>query len=139
MQGSFLYVIKQIELALRPRFMEACAARGISGAQYTALTVLDRHPGITSSDLARRSFVRAQTMATTLDPLIELGFVARVQDPEHGRRILLYLTPRGARAIADLTPLIDALEGEMLDGFSDEERVLFSDFLRKSRHNLTDS
>jgi DNA-binding MarR family transcriptional regulator len=137
LQGSFLYVIKQIELTLRPRFMEACAARGISGAKYTALTVLYRHPGITGSDLARRSFVRAQTMATTLDPLVERGFVVRAHDPEHGRRILLYLTPRGAQAISDLGPPIEALEGEMLEGLSETDRAAFADFLRKSANNLS--
>ncbi|KQV06086.1 MarR family winged helix-turn-helix transcriptional regulator [Leifsonia sp. Root112D2] len=134
--GSFVYVVKQLELGLRPRFFEACAAAGMTAAQYTALTVLQRRPGITSSELARRSFVRAQTMAATVDPLVEAGHVRRERDPEHGRRILLYLTESGSNAISTLNPQIDALEELLVSELSAKERAQFADYLRRCRHAL---
>jgi DNA-binding MarR family transcriptional regulator len=134
--SNFVYVIKQIELGLRPRLFEACAAAGMTAAQYTALTVLARRPGITSSELARRSFVRAQTMAATMDPLLEAGYVRRERDPLHGRRILLYLTDRGADAIAGLAPQIGALEELLVSDLSERERVQFADYLRRCRNAL---
>ncbi|MFT4307557.1 MAG: MarR family transcriptional regulator [Microbacterium sp.] len=134
--GGFVYVIKQLELALRPRLVAACAAAGMTVAQYTALTVLRRRPGITSSELARRSFVRAQTMATTMDPLIDAGMVRRERDPEHGRRILLHLTDAGARAIDDLSPRVAAIEDALLEEFEPAERAAFAAYLRRARRTM---
>ncbi|WP_159500494.1 MarR family winged helix-turn-helix transcriptional regulator [Microbacterium sp. 18062] len=136
--GNFVYVVKQLELALRPRFLAACAAAGMTAAQFTALTVLERRPGITSSELARRSFVRAQTMAATVDPLLEAGLVRRERDPEHGRRILLFLTDAGAAAVTGLKPQVAAVEDLMLADFDDDERAVFGELLRRARRALDD-
>lgn len=132
------YVIKQLDLALRPRLADACQTGGLSSAQYTALSVLTRRPGITSSELARRSFVRAQTMATTLDPLLEAGLIRRERDPGHGRRRLLFLTDAGRERITGVTPAVGALEDEMVAGLSSAERDQLGDLLRRCRNALSD-
>jgi DNA-binding MarR family transcriptional regulator len=108
----------------------------MTAAQYTAMSVLARRPGITSSELARRSFVRAQTMAATMDPLIESGLVSRERDPLHGRRILLYLTEPGAAAVAGLAPRVEQLEELLVSDLSEQERVQFADYLRRCRNAL---
>lgn len=135
-QSNYTYVIKQLELALRPYIDGACAAAGMTTAQYTALTVLERRPGITSSELARRSFVRAQTMAQTMDPMLEEGLVRRERDPQHARRLLLYLTDRGRAAIAQAAPRVQELEALIMTDFTDEEGEAFADYLRRARHTL---
>lgn len=134
--SNYVYVIKQLDLALRPRFFELCAAAGLTGAQYTALSVLHRRSGITSSELARRSFVRAQTMAATVDPLIEAGYVRREHDPDHGRRILLHLTDTGARVVDALAPRIDELERLLVSDLDPREQEQFADYLRRARATL---
>ncbi|WP_156760061.1 MarR family winged helix-turn-helix transcriptional regulator [Microbacterium karelineae] len=135
---NFTYVIKQIELALRPMIESACASAGMTTAQFTALTVLERRPGITSSELARRSFVRAQTMAQTMDPLLEAGLVRRERDPAHARRLLLSLTDEGRAAIARAQPPVDALEELIRSSFSEKESAEFADYLRRVRHALAE-
>lgn len=137
--GNLIYLIKQLDLALRPRLFEACAGAGLTIAQYTAMTVLARHPGITSSELARRLFVRAQTMAATMDPLLEAGLVARESDPQHGRRILLRLTERAADTVAALAPQVDALEELLVSELSPQERAQFADYLRRCRDALEEA
>lgn len=133
---NFTYVIKQVELALRPYIEAACADAGMTTAQYTALTVLERRPGITSSELARRSFVRAQSMAQTLDPLLDAGLVRRTRDPEHGRRLLLHLTDAGADAIARAHPAVGDLEALILNGFTAGEVATFAELLARVRRSL---
>lgn len=135
---NFTYVIKQIELALRPYIEGACASAGMTTAQFTALTVLERRPGITSSELARRSFVRAQTMAQTMDPLLEAGLVRRERDPDHARRLLLSLTEAGRTAIARAQPPVDELEELIRSSFSEEESAEFADYLRRVRRALAE-
>ena len=85
--GWFIYTIKQIELGLRIPTEEVAEQAGLTTAQFTALAVLERWPGITSSELARRSFVRAQTMAENVSVLLESGFIQRERDPENMRKI----------------------------------------------------
>jgi hypothetical protein len=41
---------------------------GLTALQYTALTVLERHPDMSVAQLARNSFVTAQSMADILAP-----------------------------------------------------------------------
>lgn len=133
---NLIYLIKQLESGLRRPFMTTIQEHGMSGAQYTALTVLDRLPGLTSSELARRSFVRAQTMAQTLAPLIEADLVRREVDPEHARQILLFITPEGRERVramrVDVQEIEDRLTAEMDDGQAEQLETL----LRLARHGL---
>ncbi|MDQ1129699.1 MarR family winged helix-turn-helix transcriptional regulator [Microbacterium sp. SORGH_AS_0888] len=133
---NFTYVIKQVELALRPHFNAICADAGLSPAQYTALTVLQRRPDLTSSELARRSFVRAQTMAATIDPLLAAGLVSRTPDPQHRRRMLLRLTDAGAARLAEIAPRIDALEELVVAELDETAQADFARFLRSARRSL---
>jgi DNA-binding MarR family transcriptional regulator len=138
-QTNLIYQIKELETVLRPRYLEALTDQPVTWTQYTALTVLERRPGITSSELARRSFVTAQSMASTINPLLTDGLVRRAQDPEHARRMLLFLTPAGSRVIAKVAPSVQALEDELGADLSAAERVVLSDLLRRCRRALGDA
>lgn len=134
---SIPYLIKQLELTLGPRFNAVCASVGMTPAQFTAVTVLRRRPGITSSELARRSFVRAQTMAATVKPMLDSKIIRREKDPLHGRRILLYLTEHGEMIADQISGPLDALEDIILDGFSDREKLEFTEYLRRARNSMS--
>lgn len=133
---NYIYLIKELETLLRPRFIRACAGEAVTWTQYTTLTVLERRPGITSSELARRSFVRTQSMAATIEALLDAGLVRREQDPKHGRRQLLFLTPAGEDAVVAVAPSVRALESDLVQELSPKERRQFADYLRRCRHAL---
>lgn len=134
--GYLIYLVKQVELGLRRPFEELLASQGISIAGYTALTVLHNRPGITSSELARRSFVRAQTMAETVTGLTEAGLVRREKDPAHGRQILLFLTPAGIDRVAAISPAVARLEAAMVRALDDVEQTELVRSLRACRDAL---
>ncbi|MHA6695642.1 MarR family winged helix-turn-helix transcriptional regulator [Homoserinimonas sp. A520] len=134
---GYFYAIKQLEMALRPRFMEACAAHGVTLAQYTAMTILERRPGMTSSELARRIFVRAQTMATTLDPLLERGHLRRTSDPAHGRRFLLFLTEAGVEVVVAIGKITRHIEAELVADLSEVEQEQFMSYIRRTRNEIS--
>lgn len=135
--GYLIYLVKQIELGFRRPFEELLAAHDISTAGYTALTVLLSRPGITSSELARRSFVRAQTMAETVAALTDAGLVRREKDPGHGRQILLFLTDAGTARVAALAPAVSQLETRVLGGLSAVAQPELIRSLRAVRDELT--
>ena len=133
---GLIYLIKQLELGVRRPFMEVVRVHGMNFAQYTALTVLIRLPGLTSSELARRSFVRAQTMAETVTVLVEGGLVRREHDPDHGRQMLLYITDVGTARIGAMVDDVRAVEDDMLRDLTDDEVEQFTSYLRSCRNAL---
>lgn len=130
---TMLYLIKQLELAVRSRLDDVVSAHGLTTQQYTALTVLERHPGLTSAELARNSFVRSQTMAQMITVLDERGFLARHRDPESKRQYLLSLTAEGQGALDTLREEVAGIERQMVADLDDDDRSTLRRALRSCR------
>jgi DNA-binding MarR family transcriptional regulator len=67
------------------------------------------------------------------------GLVTRAPDTKDRRVTHVELTPAGRRAAADMIPAMAAFMHQMLKGFSDDEKRLFNDFLRRFHHNAQTS
>ena len=115
---TLLYVMKQVELAVRSHLDDILRPAGLTALQYTALTVLERHPNLTSAQLARNSFVTSQSMADMVTALQEQGLVDRHRDPADRRRLVLTVTARGRRLLDKYRGRVAALEAEMLAGLT---------------------
>jgi len=114
-ETTLLYVVKQVELVVRSRLDDLLRPGGLTALQYTALTVLHRHPGsLTSAQLARNSFVTAQTMADMVSALLTRGLVERHRDPADRRRLVLGLTADGEALLDRFREPVAALEARML-------------------------
>jgi len=117
-ETTLLYLMKQVELAVRSRLDDMFRPVGLTALQYTALTVLERHPNLTSAELARNSFVTAQTMSDMVAALQDRGLVERHRDPADRRRLVLEVTSEGRRLLGRYRGRVAALEAEMLEGLS---------------------
>jgi DNA-binding MarR family transcriptional regulator len=113
--------MKQVELAVRARLDELVRPAGLTALQYTALTVLERHPDLTSAHLARNSFVTAQSMADMVTSLRSRGLIDRHQDPVDKRRLVLSLTEDGTRLLDSCRQAVVDLEAEMLRDLSADQ------------------
>ena len=113
-QPTLLYVIKQVELAVRARLDDILRPAGLTVLQYTALTVLERHPDLTSAQLARNSFVTAQTMADMVVILCDRGLIDRHRDAADRRRLVLALTADGRKLLKVYRSRVADLEAEMV-------------------------
>jgi DNA-binding MarR family transcriptional regulator len=118
---TLLYLMKQVELAVRARLEELARPVGLTALQYTALTVLERHPDLTSAHLARHSFVRTQSMADMVTALLAEGLIERHRDHSDRRRLVIALTDAGRHRLEELRPAVTALEEEMLAPLSDSQ------------------
>jgi DNA-binding MarR family transcriptional regulator len=135
---SLLYAVKQVELAARFQIDELVKPAGITALQYTALTVLRRRDGLSSAQLARNSFVTAQSMADMVTALQRRGLITRRRDPRNRRALLISLTEAGRALLATHDEAVDALEERMLTGLSPQERLAFEDYLNRCRAELSD-
>ena len=134
---TLLYLIKQVELAVRQALDDVVVAADLTTLQYTALTVLERHPGTTSAELARNSFVRAQTMAEMITYLLGRGLVARERDETNRKQYLLTLTTEGQRVLDELLDAVADIETRMLDRFDGGQTEILRTYLLRCRHSLS--
>src|SRR6185437_939815 len=104
-EPMLLYLVKQVELAVRSHLDDLLRPAGLTALQYTALTVLERHPDLSSAQLARNSFVTAQSMADMVTALEERG-------------LIVALTAAGRKLLDRYRGEVDALEAQMLAGLT---------------------
>jgi DNA-binding MarR family transcriptional regulator len=126
--STLLYLMKQVELAVRAELDDLTRPAGLTALQYTALTVLERHPDLTAAHLARHSFVTGQSMADMVTTLLDRGLIRRHRDPSDRRRLVIALTPAGRRLLDRLRPKVAALQARMLAPLSETQ----ADQLRRS-------
>jgi DNA-binding MarR family transcriptional regulator len=133
-----LYLMKQVELAVRSHLDDLLKPAEITALQYTALTVLERHPGLTSAQLARNSFVTTQTMADMVTALGARELIERRRDPADRRRLVISLTADGRALIRRYRGQVADLEHRMLSGLTDEQGEELRRYLYACRVALSD-
>jgi|HubBroStandDraft_4_1064222.scaffolds.fasta_scaffold354186_2 DNA-binding MarR family transcriptional regulator len=127
------YLIKELERAVRVRIDEIVAPLGLTAVQYTALSALARHPGMSSAQLARRSFVSAQATNELVTALERRGLIRRRADPEGGRVLLTHLTAFGERTLTRCDQQTSVLEAQLFRGLTRREEAQFREMLRTCR------
>ncbi|MEJ1199447.1 MarR family transcriptional regulator [Streptomyces sp. BB1-1-1] len=137
MSASLLYLVKRTELAVRARLDELLKPAGVTALQYTALTVLERHDGISAAQLARDSFVTAQTMADMVRALENRGLIRREPNPDNRRERLILLADAGRRLLAEYAEPARGLEDRMVAGLDAEQVDLFRDALNHAWRSLS--
>ncbi|WP_223831207.1 MarR family winged helix-turn-helix transcriptional regulator [Streptomyces venezuelae] len=137
MTTSLLYLVKRTELAVRARLDELVRPAGITALQYTALTVLERHDGISAAQLARDSFVTAQTMADMVRTLEGRGLIRREPNPDNRRERLILLTDAGRALLDEYAGPARGLEDRMVADLTPDEVDAFRQALQRTWRSLT--
>jgi DNA-binding MarR family transcriptional regulator len=122
---SLLYLVKQLELAVRARLDEVVRGHGITALQYTALTVLERHDGLSAAQLARDSFVTAQSTADLVRTLETRGLIHRERNPLNRRELLIHLTAEGRALLAAVDAPVRDLESRMITKLTADQAAGF--------------
>ena len=132
-----LYLLKRVELAVRARLDEIVRPAGLTAIQYTALTVLERHDDVSSAQLARHSFVTAQSMADMITTLQGRGLIERHRDRADRRRLVVSLTAEGRVLLDRYRDEVAALEDDMIAGLSERETAGLRAVLNTCYDNLS--
>ncbi|MYU11173.1 MarR family transcriptional regulator [Streptomyces sp. SID8361] len=128
--------MKQVELVTRSCLDDLLRPAGLTALQYTALTVLERQPDLTSAQLARNSFVTAQTMTDMVKALTAQQLIARHQDAKDRRRLVLSLTSEGRALLDRFRDAVADLEATMLAGLAANDIAGLRRMLLICRANL---
>lgn len=129
-QPRVSYLIGRLHRTLRKALDESIHEHGLTAAQYAALSILAQQPGLSNAQLARRSFMSAQSANQTLHALHEAGFVRRKPDPDHGRISTTELTARGRTVLQACDRVVGATERTMLARLGSDERRQLTEGLK---------
>jgi len=126
---SALLLVKQLQMIARALIDEALKEEKLTALQYTALTFIRRRGSMSSAELARRCFVRPQTMHEIITGYVQRGLVRKQPDPASRRTLLISLTDEGEAVLRRCQPAIDELENRMMEDLSPGQRLSFREYL----------
>ena len=112
---------------------------GVTLHQYTVLSILERREGLSSAQLARRTYVTPQAMHQLVATMERDGFIERRPDQAHRRILRAWLTGRGAEVLLSCHRVVDGLEERMLSALTPVEAVAFGRALERCLVALTET
>jgi DNA-binding MarR family transcriptional regulator len=101
---------------------EALAADGLRRPHFLVLSALAERGAASQAALGRRLLIDRSEMHALLAELEERGHVARVRDHNDRRRMLVDLTPAGARTLKRVEKHVEAAQETLLAPLSATDR-----------------
>ena len=133
------YLVKRVQVALRSAMDRALLSEDLTTPQYAVLSALQKAPGLSNAELARRSFVTPQTMIRIVASLEDKGLVTRVAHPSHGRILEASLTAAGEKTVNACHQRVKRVENRMEGDLSETERRTLADLLERCAVALGES
>jgi len=115
-QGYLGYLLRQAHAAVRLTMERALADLGVTTPQFAVLTMLKAYPGLSGADVARLTFLTAQTVGVIIRNLERDGAIKKTPHPVHGRILQWTLTPRGTALLAECRSRVQAVERRLAAG-----------------------
>ena len=112
---------QMLEAELKPR--------SISLHQYRVLEALTDGNGLPMGDLATRLLVDGPTLTKIIDKMVESAQVYRAPDPHDRRRVLIFLSQRGAEQFKDIGPIIKSIQQNVLNRLGASDATVLTSLL----------
>ena len=104
----------------------------LTPVQYAALDAIRQSPGIDQAGLADAVAKDRATIGAVADRLEQKGLVTRKINAKDKRARILALTEEGETLVAALSPIVEALQKEILSGLDEAEVRMFVDLAAKA-------
>lgn len=112
---------QMLEAELKPR--------SISIHQYRVLEALTEQNGLPMGDLATRLLIDGPTLTKIIDRMVESTQVYRAPDPHDRRRVLIFLSQRGAEQFRDIGPVINSIQQKLLNRLGASDATVLTGLL----------
>ena len=110
--------------------------KNLTIAEASAIYAIGPDEPKTMKQIAETLGVAVSTPTRTIDRLLEKGFVNRKVGEKDRRKLLIELTPKGKKLLADIDKENLEITKKMLNGLSDEEIETFKKILFKISENI---
>jgi DNA-binding MarR family transcriptional regulator len=126
--GHLIRRAQQIAVAV---FAQHLAALDVTPVQFAILNALMDSPGTDQVSLAARVAFDAATFGSVIGRLETKGWVRREASPQDRRRKLLWLTPKGKKAVIEMAPLVTQAQALILQPLQAQEQQQLVGLLAK--------
>jgi DNA-binding MarR family transcriptional regulator len=106
-QGANRRLKQALEAHLKPR--------GFSLHQYRVLEALDAQNGLPMGDLATRLLIDGPTLTKIIDKMVASAEVYRGPDPYDRRKVLIFLSRKGADCLRDIRSLGISIQQDLVN------------------------
>lgn len=124
-------VVRMVQYQLFEAFYERFGEYGLTPAEFAALTVVQRNPGIRQGVLAAALLIKRANMTKLVRRLVQAGLLTRQVPADDKRAYALYLTPFGEQRVADALAQADEHEAASTHMLTARERAQLMKLLRK--------
>ncbi len=118
---------------LRPRM----AAIGLSTGQPKILRYLSQREGCMQKDIAEALDIEPATISQILSNMERSGLIQRSEPAERRRAESVSITDKGKESFEKWLLICGDVESISLDGFSEDEKKRFMNYLSRMYRNLT--
>lgn len=125
------YLLRRAQVAVFQRFFALFAEVDIRPAQYSALTVIERNPGLSQTRLAEALGIKKTNLVALIDGLEARGLARRTAAKGDRRQHALHLTAKGTAFVRRLHRIDDEVECAISQVLDDAERRRLCDALRR--------
>lgn len=133
------YLIRRSQIKIFQEFNRHFEALEIKPAQFSALEIINRNPGLRQSALANALGVQRTNMVGMLDALQERGLIDRKLSNEDKRSHALFLTRKGQQLLGLLYDQFNQHEKQIEETIGQCNVEVFRECLSKIAHKLDSS
>lgn len=121
--GEFLDAVGAVRRAVRRAARRSGQSEPLPVAQAELLRLTAARPGLTVAQAAAELHLAPNTVSTLVGKLTEQGLLNRIPSSTDGRSVLLEVTARARKRVAERRDLRAELTGRALTGLSSEDRA----------------
>lgn len=130
------FLLSQLGYVVARRFRAAMAGVDLEPRHFALMRAIEATEGQPQSAIADTLRIPASSMVSLVDHLEERGFVERRIHPADRRSRTLHVTATGRHRLVEATARAMALEGELCQGLSPDERLELIERLQHVGRNL---
>ncbi|WP_299354163.1 MarR family transcriptional regulator [uncultured Shimia sp.] len=135
MAGHLIRRLNQISTQTFSKHIQN-AGHDLTSVQFAAMEAIAMFPGIDQAGVAAKIAYDRATIGGVIDRLVKKGFVARTVSKQDRRAREVRLTSQGEALLRDIHPLVEALQADILENLTPQERAMFMKLATKAV-NLT--
>jgi DNA-binding MarR family transcriptional regulator len=115
------YLLARASHLVSRQFHAQLKPRGMAVPVWRVLSSLSDGDGLPVTELAKITLFKQPTLTKLIDRMVKAGLVERRASERDRRKVLVFITPKGRSAVADLLIRAKQHERDVLAGYSNAE------------------
>ncbi|WP_251550388.1 MarR family winged helix-turn-helix transcriptional regulator [Neobacillus muris] len=124
-------LVKVANRAIRKEMQDQLNSYGITPAQWSALGIIYKHPGLLASEVQTILLIERSSVTSLINGLVKRELVYREDHPDDGRYKRLYLTENGKELAHQTKHLARLIDEKIGSAYTSEEIQLLKKLLVK--------